>query len=230
MSKKKSLEDILQSIDQRNPTMNTPVGPIPRPKTPQGVHKQEKKNLKTRGYTGTGYSGSLMGGSSSSTFTNTSAIRREQRTFGEFMSLAEGKKKKSFEPKDAVPGTYKLNPDGSSSYTLRPADPSEQRKLSKKQVLKSLEGRLGRKAVLKGIEKRKKELKKLSKQQEAFSYGSKSFQQELEKKRKKEQQEKETQRQQNADTARRAFRTKGVPFSDAKGKGHIVNGVKHYDT
>jgi hypothetical protein len=65
---------------------------------------------------------------------------------------------------------------------------------------------------------------------EGFSYGSKSFQQELEKKKKQEAEEKETQRQQNADAARRAFRTKGIPFSDSKGKGHIVNGVKHYDT
>jgi hypothetical protein len=39
------------------------------------------------------------------------------------------------------------------------------------------------------------------------------------------------QRQQSdADAARTAFRTKGVPFSDAKGSGHIRNGVKHYDS
>lgn len=37
------------------------------------------------------------------------------------------------------------------------------------------------------------------------------------------------QRQQSdADAARSAFRTKGVPFSDAKGSGHIVNGKKVY--
>ena len=37
------------------------------------------------------------------------------------------------------------------------------------------------------------------------------------------------QRQQNdAESARTAFRTKGVPFSDAKGSGHIVNGKKVY--
>ena len=39
------------------------------------------------------------------------------------------------------------------------------------------------------------------------------------------------QRQQSdAESARTAFRTKGVPFSDAKGSGHIRNGVKHYDS
>lgn len=39
------------------------------------------------------------------------------------------------------------------------------------------------------------------------------------------------QRQQSdAESARTAFRTKGVPFSDAKGSGHIVNGKKVYDS
>ena len=38
------------------------------------------------------------------------------------------------------------------------------------------------------------------------------------------------QRQSDADSARRAFRTRGVPFSDAKGSGHIVNGKKVYDS
>jgi len=34
--------------------------------------------------------------------------------------------------------------------------------------------------------------------------------------------------QSDAESARTAFRTKGVPFSDAKGSGHIVNGKKVY--
>ena len=39
------------------------------------------------------------------------------------------------------------------------------------------------------------------------------------------------QRQQSdAEAARSAFRTKGVPFSDKKGSGHIVNGKKVYDS
>ena len=39
------------------------------------------------------------------------------------------------------------------------------------------------------------------------------------------------QRQQSdAEAARTAFRSKGVPFSDAKGSGHIVNGKKVYDS
>jgi hypothetical protein len=35
-------------------------------------------------------------------------------------------------------------------------------------------------------------------------------------------------RQGDAEAARSAFRSKGVPFSDAKGSGHIVNGKKVY--
>jgi len=150
-------------------------------------------------------------------------------TFREFVELAEGKKNKkpkqlNPEPPNAVPGTYQEHPDGSKTYTLTPAKPLK-KPLSKNKISKELErqGGIGGGAI-------RRELKKREKQQEGFSYGSKSYQQELEKKRKKEAEEKETQRQQNADAARRAFRTKGIPFSDAKGKGHIVNGVKQYDT
>ena len=40
--------------------------------------------------------------------------------------------------------------------------------------------------------------------------------------------EKLKRRQGDAEAARSAFRSKGVPFSDAKGSGHIVNGKKVY--
>jgi len=39
---------------------------------------------------------------------------------------------------------------------------------------------------------------------------------------------KQQRQQSDAEAARSAFRTKGVPFSDAKGSGHIVNGKKVY--
>ena len=148
-------------------------------------------------------------------------------TFREFVELIEGKKNKNKntnEPPNAVPGTYQEHPDGGMTYTLKPVKPFK-KPLSKKEISKELEkqGGIGGGAVRRALKKREE-------QQEGFSYGSKSFQQELEKKRKKEAEEKETQRQQNADSARRAFITKGIPFSDSKGKGHIVNGVKHYDT
>ena len=148
-------------------------------------------------------------------------------TFREFVEIVEGKKNKNKntnEPPNAVDGTYQEYPDGSKTYTLKPAKPLK-KLLSKKEISNQLEkqGGIGGSTVRRALKKREE-------QQEGFSYGSKSFQQELEKKRKQEAEEKETQRQKNADSARRAFRTKGIPFSDSKGKGHIVNGVKQYDT
>ena len=146
-------------------------------------------------------------------------------TFREFVEILEGKKNKNKNgPPNAVDGTYQEDPDGSKTYTLKPPKPFK-KPLSKKEISNQLEkqGGIGGGAVRRALKKREE-------QQEGFSYGSKSFQQEFEKKRKQEAEEKETQRQKNADSARRAFRTKGIPFSDSKGKGHIVNGVKHYDT
>lgn len=201
---------------------------VPKPSTAKKQYELEKKRRMQK------HLGKNVGGAQYSSDVNPYYNPR-QRTFEEFMSLVEEKKNKN-EPPNAVPGTYKVNLEtGSRSYTLKPADPNEQGPFTKKEIFKSLanQGGIGGKAVRKGVEQREKELKKLRKKNkvaEGFSYGSKSFQQTLEKKRKQEAQEKETERQQNADAARRAFRTKGVPFSDAKGKGHIVNGVKHYDT
>lgn len=60
--------------------------------------------------------------------------------------------------------------------------------------------------------------------------GSKEYQKALEKERTKKEEEKRAIQQRNADAARHAFRTRGIPFSDAKGSGHIRNGVKYYDT
>ena len=60
--------------------------------------------------------------------------------------------------------------------------------------------------------------------------GSKEYQRELEKERTKKRERKQAIQQSNADAARHAFRTRGIPFSDAKGSGHIRNGVKYYDT
>lgn len=166
----------------------------------------------------------------------------KKKTFKEFIEIVEGKKNNN-EPHNAVPGTYKVDIEtGARSYTLKPADPDDTGSFTKKQVFKNLQqqGGIGRKSVLKGIEQRKKELKKLRKKSKVIeskvilgkdeTYGSKGYQKRLEKQRKQSAQEKETQRQQNADAARREFRTKGVPFSDAKGKGHIVNGKKQYST
>jgi hypothetical protein len=148
-------------------------------------------------------------------------------TFGEFVELAEGKKKK-----ERLKNAYLAGREQATRQVVNYGDSAPNSPERAAQVAAMMRDSGGG-AVRKAKEKREKEAEKAAKNilnREGFSYGSKSFQQELEKKRKQEAEEKETQRQQNADSARRAFRTKGVPFSDSKGKGHIVNGVKQYDT
>ena len=70
-------------------------------------------------------------------------------TFREFVELVEGKKDKNI-PKSAVPGTYEEGPDGSKSYTLKPAKPLK-KPLSKKEIFNLLakQGGIGAKAIQK---------------------------------------------------------------------------------
>ena len=149
-------------------------------------------------------------------------------TFREFVEILEGKKKDRKRLKSAfMAGQQQAEPKVVNIPAGEPNSPERDR------AIRELMRASGGGAVRKAIKEKEKKAEKAAKNilnQEGFSYGSKSFQQELEKKRKQEAEEKETQRQQNADSARRAFRTKGIPFSDSKGKGHIVNGVKNYDT
>ena len=150
-------------------------------------------------------------------------------TFREFVELAEGKKKDLKRLKSAYMAGQELQP--SPVLNIPAGEPnSPERAAAIKKLMQASGGGAVRSAIKKREKKAEKAAKNILKQQEGFSYGSKSFQQELEKKRKQEAEEKQTQRQRNADSARRAFRTKGIPFSDSKGKGHIVNCVKHYDT
>ena len=151
-------------------------------------------------------------------------------TFREFVELAEGKKKR--EKIERLKNAYLAGREQAPRKIVNYGDSAPNSEERRSQIAAMMKDSGGG-AVRKAIKKREKDATKAAENilnQEGFSYGSKSFQQELEKKRKKEAEEKETQRQQNVDSARRAFRTKGIPFSDAKGKGHIVNGVKHYDT
>jgi len=149
-------------------------------------------------------------------------------TFREFVELVEGKKKE----RKRIEGAYLAGREQASRQIVNYGDSapnSDERASQIKAMMKDSGGGAVRRAQKEKERAAKKAAKNIL-NREGFSYGSKSYQQELEKKRKKEAEEKETQRQQNADSARRAFRTKGIPFSDAKGKGHIVNGVKQYDT
>jgi hypothetical protein len=151
-------------------------------------------------------------------------------TFREFVELIEGKKKKEIKRlKSAYLAGQEQAPRQIKNYGGITAPNSAAREDQIAAMMRDSGGGAVRRAQKEKEEQAEKAAKKIV-NKEGFSYGSKSFQQELEKKRKKEAEEKETQRQQNADSARRAFRTKGIPFSDSKGKGHIINGVKHYDT
>jgi len=149
-------------------------------------------------------------------------------TFREFVEIVEGKKKDRKRLKSAyLAGREQAEPKVVNIPAGEPNSPE------RAAAIKKLMRASGGGAVRKAIKEKEKKAEKAAKNilnQEGFSYGSKSFQQEWEMKRKQEAEEKETQRQKNADAARRAFRTKGIPFSDSKGKGHIVNGVKQYDT
>ena len=85
-------------------------------------------------------------------------------------------------------------------------------------------------AVRSAIKNRENKAEKVSKniikqQQEGFSYGSKSFQQELEKKRKKEAEEKETQRKQrSSDLYNERTRGRGVRARSKGKEGWIKDG------
>ena len=151
-------------------------------------------------------------------------------TFREFVEIVEGKKKKAKIEKLKI--AYLAGREQAPSQIKDYGDSapnSEERRLQAAAVMRDSGGGAVRRAQKEKEEAAKKAAKRLL-NQEGFSYGSKSFQQEWEKKRKQKAAEEETQRQQNADSARRAFRAKGIPFIDEKGKGHIVNGVKQYDT
>jgi hypothetical protein len=149
-------------------------------------------------------------------------------TFREFVEIVEGKKKDRKRLKSAfMAGQQQAEPKVVNIPAGEPNSPE------RAAAIRELMRASGGGAVRKAIKEKEKKAEKAAKNilnQEGFSYGSKSFQQEWEKKRKQKAAEEETQRQQNADSARRAFRTKGIPFIDEKGKGHIVNGVKQYDT
>ena len=143
-------------------------------------------------------------------------------TFREFVEILEGKKNKNknrLPIPNVVDGTYQEYPDGSKTYTLKPAKPFK-KPLSKKEISNKLEkqGGIGGGAVRRALKKRKQ-------QQEGFSYGSKSFQQELEKKRKKEAEEKETQRKQrSSDLYNERTRGRGVRARSKGKEGWIKDG------
>lgn len=130
--------------------------PVPKPKTPKQQYELEKKRRMKK------HLGQNVGGVSYSSDVSPYYNPR-QRTFEEFMLIAEGKKKEKKKEKDntpvnAVPGTYREHPDGSKSYILKPYEPRKSSKpMSKKKIFKELErqGGIGAKSIRKGQEKNK---------------------------------------------------------------------------
>ena len=122
--------------------------PVPKPRTPKQQYELEKKRRMKK------HLGTNVGGTRYSSDVNPYYNPR-QRTFEEFMSLAEGKKNKN-EPPNAVPGTYQEHPDGSKTYTLKPTKPLK-KPLSKKDIFKQLEkqGGIGGGAIRKAKNKNK---------------------------------------------------------------------------
>ena len=146
-------------------------------------------------------------------------------TFREFVELAEGKKKDLKRLKSAYMAGQELQP--SPVLNIPAGEPnSPERASAIKKLMQASGGGAVRSAIKKREKKAEKAAKNILKQQEGFSYGSKSFQQELEKKRKQEAEEKKTQRQKNADSARNAFRHEGgmVSYEKDPKTGKIVRG------
>ena len=122
--------------------------PVPKPSTAKKQYELEKNRRMQK------HLGKNVGGAQYSLDVNPYYNPR-QRTFEEFMSLAEGKKDKNI-PKSAVPGTYRETEDGSKTYTLKPAKPLK-KPLSKKDIFKQLEkqGGIGAGAILRAMKKNK---------------------------------------------------------------------------
>lgn len=124
--------------------------PVPKPSTAKKQYELEKNRRMQK------HLGKNVGGAQYSSDVNPYYNPR-QRTFEEFMSLAEGKKNKNKnEPPNAVPGTYQEHPDGSKTYTLKPTKPLK-KPLSKKDIFKQLEkqGGIGAGAIRRAQNKNK---------------------------------------------------------------------------
>ena len=122
-------------------------------------------------------------------------------TFREFVELAEGKKKK--EKIKELENAYLAGREQAprQAVNIPAGEPnSQERSAAIKELLRY---HSGGGAVRKAKEKREREAKRVAKnilkqQQEGFSYGSESYQKELERKRKQEAEERETKRKQRS--------------------------------
>ena len=146
-------------------------------------------------------------------------------TFREFVELIEGKKKDLKRLKSAYLAGQEQAPRQIKNYGDS-APNSEKRREQIADMMRDSGGG----AVKKAIKKREKDATKAAenilKQQEGFSYGSESYQKELERKREEAKKKKEQERQQtSSDLYNERSRGRGIR-SRSKGRdGWIKNGV-----
>jgi phosphate starvation-inducible protein PhoH len=129
-----------------------------------------------------------------------------QRTFREFVELAEGKKKDIKRLKSAyLAGQQQAAPQIVNYGDSAPNSPERAAQIAA--MMRDSGGGAVKKAIKKKEEQAEKAAKKLLKK-EGFSYGSKSYQQELEKKRKEKENQRRQEMQQTSDQLYRE-RTRG---------------------
>jgi hypothetical protein len=148
-------------------------------------------------------------------------------TFREFVELIEGKKKKAKieRLKSAYLAGQEQAPRQIQNYGDS-APNSEARRLQVAAMMRDSGGGEVRKAIKKRENDATKAAENILKQQEGFSYGSKDFQQQLEKKNAEAKKKKEQERQQtSSDLYNERTRGRGIR-SRSKGRdGWIKNGV-----
>jgi hypothetical protein len=194
--------------------------PVPKPRTAKQRHELEKKRRQRK------HLGTNVGGVQYSADVNPYYNPRE-RTFREFIELAEGKKKKDKNiPPNAVPGTYEETPEGSRSYTLQPGKPFK-KPPSKKDIFKLLnqQGGIGGKAIRKAYDIKEVTLGA------GETYGSPSYQKRREKEKEEAKQKRRQEMQQSTDAARNAFRRGDgiISYEKDPETGKVVRGRRTKD-
>ncbi len=129
------------------------------------------------------------------------------KTFREFLELAEGKKKEIKRLKSAyIAGREQAAPQIVNYGDSAPNSPERASQIAA--MMRDSGGGAVKKAIKQKEKQAEKTVKKLLKQQEGFSYGSKEYQKQLEKKRTEAKQNKEQERKKTSD-ALYSERTRG---------------------
>jgi hypothetical protein len=177
-------------MSQKDQTVPGITGkPVPKPRTAKQRHELEKKRRQKK------HLGTNVGGVQYSADVNPYYNPRE-RTFREFIELAEGKKKDIKRLKSAyLAGQQQAAPKIVNIPAGEPNSP--ERAVAIKQLMKISGGGAIRRAQKEKEEQAEKAAKKLLKK-EGFSYGSKEYQGKLEKQRKETEQRKRQEAQQRS--------------------------------